>query len=231
MQVKFAPSIGLLAAVCLVAAADEPEPRGKIPQFERYLRGADAKLQVELREKIEVAERANDYIKAVRLCEELLELRRRAQGDDHWQAVIARWELDRRRKIAALPASKQEEWRKVLAGGYEAVRLGQEGKTSAAGELWEAYSNWCAREFGEEHPTTAESYQSRALNLEAQGKYADAQPQYEKVVAYRKKVLGENHPDTAICYVRLALNLNRQYLFNEADRLLRAPGHTAQRAR
>jgi tetratricopeptide (TPR) repeat protein len=66
------------------------------------------------------------------------------------------------------------------------------------------------RLLGEEHPDTAASYSSLAVNLYAQGNYAEAQPLYETALALRRRLLGEEHPDTARSYNSLAMNLYAQ---------------------
>jgi len=57
---------------------------------------------------------------AIRLGEQLLELRVKVQGADHWEVVIQKWELDKDKRIAALSANKRAAWR---AGGPRRGRV------------------------------------------------------------------------------------------------------------
>ncbi|MHB1423289.1 MAG: tetratricopeptide repeat protein [Gemmataceae bacterium] len=70
---------------------------------------------------------------------------------------------------------------------------------------------------GEEHPDTASSYNSLALNLNAQGKYWEAEKGFRNALDVREKILGEEHPDTARSHNSLALNLNAQGKYWEAE--------------
>jgi tetratricopeptide (TPR) repeat protein len=69
---------------------------------------------------------------------------------------------------------------------------------------------------GEEHPDTAQSYNSVALILYSQGKYQEAKEGHLKALAIRRKVLGEEHPDTAQSYNSVALILYAQGKYQEA---------------
>ena len=62
----------------------------------------------------------------------------------------------------------------------------------------------------DDHPATAATYNSLALNLNAQGKYAAAQPLLEKALEIRRRGLGDDHPDTVMSYTSVAFNLQSQ---------------------
>jgi tetratricopeptide (TPR) repeat protein len=49
------------------------------------------------------------------------------------------------------------------------------------------------RVLGEEHPSTAASYNNVASNLNAQGKYEQAEPLLRKGLEINQRVLGEEH--------------------------------------
>ena len=74
---------------------------------------------------------------------------------------------------------------------------------------------------GEEHPSTATSYNNVASNLNAQGRLQEAEPLYRKALEIRERVLGEEHPSTATSYNNVASNLNAQGRLQEAEPLLR----------
>ena len=57
---------------------------------------------------------------------------------------------------------------------------------------------------GEEHPSTATSYNNLAGVYYSQGEYKEAEELYKKALLVREKVLGEEHPDTATSYNNLA---------------------------
>jgi len=92
----------------------------------------------------------------------------------------------------------------------------------AAGEqLWRETLHLVEEKFGEEHPSTAASYNNVAYNLNAQGRYEEAEPLYRKALDIRARVLGEEHPDTAASYNNVASNLNAQGRYEEAEPLYR----------
>src|SRR3954462_4787099 len=106
MRCAFVLTIGS----CFALAADEPTTK---PQSQRMLAGADAKLAEELTDKSDAAARADKYDDVIKLCEELLALRTRVQGADHWETIDEKWTLDAARKVAPLPAEKRAGWWKV----------------------------------------------------------------------------------------------------------------------
>ncbi|MDQ7085764.1 MAG: tetratricopeptide repeat protein [Sulfurovum sp.] len=57
---------------------------------------------------------------------------------------------------------------------------------------------------GEEHPSTATSYNNLAGLYESMGAYEKAEPLYLKALKISEKLLGEEHPSTATSYNNLA---------------------------
>jgi len=57
---------------------------------------------------------------------------------------------------------------------------------------------------GEEHPSTAISYNNLAELYRNIGEYQKAEPLYLKALNIREKILGEEHPSTATSYNNLA---------------------------
>src|SRR4051794_37126526 len=80
-----------LAAVSRLAVAEDHRDRKEpIPQSERMLKGEDAKLAAEYEKKRDELAAAGKRDEALKATEELLALRRRLQGEDHWQTMDAR---------------------------------------------------------------------------------------------------------------------------------------------
>jgi tetratricopeptide (TPR) repeat protein len=91
-----------------------------------------------------------------------------------------------------------------------AGNLQAQGQYAAAAEGFQKALAIFRKVLGEEHPSTAASYNNVAFNLNAQGQYVAAQEGYQKALAIRRKVLGEDHPDTASSYNNVAANLKDQ---------------------
>jgi tetratricopeptide (TPR) repeat protein len=195
--------LGLTLAV--VARGDEPKP-----QWQRLLTDADARKAAELDKRIGELEAADNYVEAIRLQEELLALRTRQQGAEHWQTVNEKWFLAAMQKVAGLPAEKRAGWRQTAQGAAAAGSLEQQAQYGKALALWQEGLKWCREILGQDHPHTATSYNNVAANLNAQGKYAEAEPLYQAALDICRKVLTEDHPQTATSYNNVAFNLNAQ---------------------
>lgn len=219
---QFLCSIFVVVASSAIAAADEPTPSAEQkPQWQRMLQGADAEKAADLQKRIDAAEQADMLDDAVRLHEELLSLRTRAQGADHWQAVYQRLRLDNDRSLAVLNAKQRADWRRALAGGLEARQLQAKTAYSGAEPLFLEVRRLSETYFGEKNISTATAYGSLAGNLYNQEKYGDAQPFFEKALELRHDLFGEKHPYTADSYIALADNFEAQGRYAEAEPLFR----------
>jgi len=207
--------LGLSLAV--VAQGDEPKAgmESKLP-WQRLLTGANAQKAAALEKRIAELEAVDNYAEAIRRREDLLALRMREQGAEHWQTVNEKWALAATKKVAALPAEKRAGWRQAAKGAAGALRLMQQAQDGKALAPWQERLKWCREVLGEDHPHTASTYNNVAVNLGAQGKYAEAGPLYQKALDIHRKALGEEHPDTAASYNNVALNLNAQGKYAEA---------------
>ena len=78
------------------------------------LTGTGARKAIDLEKRIGELEAADNYAEAIRLREELLALRTRLQGGEHWQAVKAKWDLAAMKTVAALPQEKRAGWRQAM---------------------------------------------------------------------------------------------------------------------
>ena len=78
-----------------------------------------------------------------------------------------------------------------------------------------------SRPWAQDHPHTAQSYNSLAETLRAQGKYAEAEAMQRRALAIYLKALGADHPDTASSYNNLALTLHAQGKYAEAEAMHR----------
>ncbi|MCE9531628.1 MAG: tetratricopeptide repeat protein [Planctomycetes bacterium] len=212
----------LILSIVTIGTAEEPKAKTDAkPQYERMLKGEDAKKFQELWAKVSAHQRAGRTDDLLKALDEVVALRSRVQGPDHWETIKLKWLVDRERKIATLPAEKQAGWRNALADNRRAADLESKGRYAQALPLRVACEKWCRDVLGEEHPDTAISYNNVASNLDDQGKAAEAEPLYRKALAINRKVLGEEHPDTATSYNNVAMNLNAQGKAAEAEPLNR----------
>jgi tetratricopeptide (TPR) repeat protein len=201
-------------ALAVVAQADDAKP-----PWQRLLTGDDARKAADLEKRVVELEAADNYAEAIRRHEELLALRTRVQGADHWQTVNQKWYLTATTKVAALTAEKRAGWRQAERDVAAAAGLVQQAQYGKALTLLQERLKWCREVLGENHPLTALNCNNIAFILNAQGKYAEAGPLYQEALDVRRRVLGEEHPDTAQSYNNVAYNLTDQGKFAEAGPL------------
>src|SRR5262249_23688555 len=104
----------LFSVVVAMARADAPKSRtDPKPPWQRLLTGEDAKKAASLQHRIEELENGDQYAEAIKRSEELLALRTKVQGAEHWETIDQKWSLTALKKVAALPAEKRAGWRKA----------------------------------------------------------------------------------------------------------------------
>src|SRR4051812_23965982 len=111
-----------LAAVAGPVAADEVPPRL------RMLQGDDASKAIELAKRSNQLAREEKYAEAIAAAEELLALRRRVQGADHWEAVDARRVVEDLRQSQAMSAEDRAALRKAQQLHQQAQNLFRQGR-------------------------------------------------------------------------------------------------------
>src|SRR5262245_22075068 len=89
----------------LVASAQENKV---IPPYHRVLNPDQAELVAELEKAIHRLTAAVKFAEACQPAEEVLALHREAQGNEHWEAVNARIQLEVVRAVSKRPAAEQK---------------------------------------------------------------------------------------------------------------------------
>jgi tetratricopeptide (TPR) repeat protein len=203
--------LGLLLAWPLTA--EEPKP-----PWQRLLQGDDAKQADKLLARRNELFTAEKYAEAAAAAQELLALRQRVQGKDHWQAADEREQVNVLRRLAKGTAQERADFRRGLTAAAEAQALEAKGRHAQAQPLRERSLALFRELFGEEDLYTTLGANNLAMNLNAQGKYAEAEEGFRKALALRLKLLGEEHPLTTTSYNNLSLNLNAQGKYAEAEK-------------
>ncbi len=96
------------------------------------------------------------------------------------------WPVGLRAQSAALMEAYQQ-------GGA----LYQAGRYDEALPFWKKALELGQREFGPEHPSTANLLNNLAELYRLQGRYAEAEPLHKRSLAIREKALGAEHPNVA----------------------------------
>lgn len=189
-------------------------------QYQRRLNRDDALRADSLQSRADAAEDAQDYPTAIELHEQLLELRTRALGADHWETISEKWAVDLLRRLNELPRAKQIEWRKSLEERHAAGQLRDQGEWDKAEALQSRHLQKCRDVLGEQHPYTARVCNMIANTLKDDRRYVEAQPLFHRALDLNLATLGEAHLETARCYTDLGSNLDGMGRFEEADPLL-----------
>src|SRR5262249_27984002 len=98
------------------------------PPYQRMLQGEDARKAELLEKRIEELSLAGKFLEAAVPAEELLALRKRVQGEDHWEAADAARQVQTLRQAARLPAARQQTLAEVPLAVAKAQELQAQGK-------------------------------------------------------------------------------------------------------
>jgi Tfp pilus assembly protein PilF len=210
--------LGLLAGyAALTTPAATQEPAAARPAWQRVLQGPEAKKAAELQERLDQLEDAGKWEEALRVAEELLQLRQKGQGKDHWEAVDVRWRVQALQAVQRQSKELQQEFAGVSALYRESQALEARGRYREAQPQREKMLDIRRKVLGDRHPHTALSYGAVAFSLQVQGKYAAAEEGVRKALGIFLEVLGTEHPHTAQCYYNLAANLEAQGKYAAAE--------------
>jgi tetratricopeptide (TPR) repeat protein len=212
MTTRWLSGMLVLAAAALVGGA-EPPP------WQRLLQGDDARKAAALDTRIGNLFAAGQFAEAVGPAEEALALRRRVQGDDHWQTANARLLLQAAKEMAALPADARADLQEANRLSGQADALSRQGRPAEAEPLLREALAIDLRVRGEDQRATAQGCNNLALNLDAQGRYAEAEPLHRRALAICRRALPETNRTTLETLVNLATNLDGQGRHAEAQPL------------
>jgi tetratricopeptide (TPR) repeat protein len=217
--------VSISAISCAVAMAQEPRQKDveaeSKPPWRRVLRGDDAGRAEALQKSIDDLQRKGRFAEALAPAREALALRLRVQGEDHWETVNARIEVQTCAQAAGLRPEDQAALAAALRQNDEAMRLAQMERHAEAESFNRQALASRQRTLGVDHPITAWSHNNLAFSLDGQKKFAEAEPHYRKALEIRRGTLGVDHPTTAWSYDNLAANLNEQGRYAEAEPLIR----------
>jgi CHAT domain-containing protein len=205
-----------LVAVLLGVTLHADEPAMTKPQWQRYLPDEQEKKAADLKKQWADLTDTEHLEDALKVAEALAELRCKAQGMDHWQAVSARWDAEGIRRILKLKGAAREDYAGMVPLLKTEALLRKRGRFDQAQPLLEKALDIYRKALGEDHPLTAIAYNNVGMNLNLQGKRAEADKSLSKALDIYRKTVGEDHPDTANCFVSVAMNLAEQRKYVEA---------------
>jgi tetratricopeptide (TPR) repeat protein len=208
---------GVLLLTGLPRAAEPAKEAGAKPPWQRLLQGDEGKKAAKLEQQLIQLQNAGKFEDALHAAEEVLALRTRLQGADHWETVNARTAVTALRQASHAGPEQRAEYAASIVAERQAGTLAVGGRYREARPLFEKVLAVRRKLLGEEHPDTASGYNNLAYILNVQGKYAEAAQTYRKALDIYRKALGEEHPDMALSYHNLCHNLNAQGKYAEAQ--------------
>jgi CHAT domain-containing protein/tetratricopeptide (TPR) repeat protein len=206
------PLLFLFLATTLAPAAAPPN----LPPVWRMLSDSDHRKVTEWQKQSATFVNEGDVARAVKLSRQVYELRKAKQGDDHWQTIDARLELDTLLTLSKQKTAEREAFMKTLQETGTINQLARFGKYDEAINLARRHLLAYEKALGKGHPFVAVASMRLADLFESQGRYFDAAPYLETALRLSLKHFGPDHPTTAGTQSRLAQNLQHRGEFPRA---------------
>jgi tetratricopeptide (TPR) repeat protein len=145
-------------------------------------------------------EQAADFLLAEKVRGEVLVLRIKVFGPQHWRVTDARLAIDHVKKLQLLTPAERADLDRARVLRQDVVDLDTKKRYDDA--LPPARQSLAIREklLGENHPDTAQAINLLGVVLDHQKDYAAALPFFERALAVRIKIQGEEYPTTATVY-------------------------------
>jgi CHAT domain-containing protein/tetratricopeptide (TPR) repeat protein len=185
------------------------------------LKGEDDRRVRTLQQTIEQLKSERKFAEAIEPAREVLAIRRKALGADHWSTDDARHAVDDLERIARLPEEGRRAVSTLVSLGKKFNASKEQGRLSEAESLARSMLEICTRWLGKDHPDTARSYTRVAIVLEMHRKYVEAERLGREARAIWLKSMPNDHPDTVRLNNNLAITLHPQGKFTEAESLFR----------
>ncbi len=117
---------------------------------------------------------------AAQSAREILEIRRRVQGEKHWETIDTKIWAETMARAATLPRDDQMKLAAQLSDAP--TKLHEQGRDAEAEPINREALAVISRLLGSDHPYVAEAAARVGLNLAGQGKYAEAADLHRKAL-------------------------------------------------
>lgn len=226
------PILGSMAALLVVGSTTTAgptqgasrEPTRGVDQpapWLRVLKGEDAHKVAMLETKLHDLEKAGGFAEALEIARQILAIRRRAQGEEHWETVDAQYRVRTCERVAPLAREIQTRLAAAAAQAEEGEKLHDKGRDAQAEPLFRQVVEARREILGEDFPDMAVAYNELGSALMNQGEYAEAESVLQKSLAIRRRLLGEDHPATALGYSELGSLFNAQGRYDDVEDMFR----------
>jgi tetratricopeptide (TPR) repeat protein/CHAT domain-containing protein len=161
-----------------------------------------------------------DFAAARKVRQELLAIRTRLHGGQHWQTTDARLALAYVERLARLPADQRRRLAEADRLHERAMDLARQGKDDQALPLARRGAEVRKELLGEDDPRHAATLYLLGALLGRKGDTARALATTRQAAAILKKTLGETHPSTIACLYNLGRLYQRTGDYIQAEALL-----------
>jgi CHAT domain-containing protein len=144
------------------------------------------------------------FVKAIRVRQEVVRLQERRLGKDHWQTTDARLDLQDSRRLAGMSPEDRAALRQAQAESGRVEQLRQQGRYKEAVQIAVRVLAVVRNVLGEKHPKYALSLNNLANLYQDLGEHGRALPLFLEARDLRRQVQGEKHPDYASSLNNLA---------------------------
>jgi CHAT domain-containing protein/tetratricopeptide (TPR) repeat protein len=189
----------------------------KLPLWQHVLTGDDATTVEALEKRVADLEKKGQFAEAIAPMREVVTIRSRVQGRDHWETIDARLQEQTWTRVSAFAAGVQAELAMAIRKAEEAEALKAKGRYAEAKPLLRDALEVRRRVLGDDQPETAAACDDLATDLRGLGEYAEAESLLREALTIRLRVLGPSHPATASSYGNLAVVVNEQGRYAEAE--------------
>jgi CHAT domain-containing protein len=166
-------------------------------------------------------EQRDDFAAARQARQEVLTLRIKLHGAEHWRVTDARLYLAEVESLSRMTAAQRQQLAEANRLNDEVVAFYRQGRFREAVEKAQQVVEIRKQALGEKHPAYATSLNNLALLYSSQSDYAQAEPLYRQALAIRKQALGANHPFYASSLNNLASLYKSQSNYAQAEPLFR----------
>ena len=166
-------------------------------------------------------EQREDFGSARTAREEVLAIRTKAVGADHWRTSDARRALKNVDVLERLSSDDRRQLIQATLLNGTVVQLRGQGKSREALKPAGQVRDIRQKVLGEQHPDYANSLNNLALLYESLGDSAKAEPLYRQALDINRQVLGEQHPGSATSLNNLAMLYKSRGDFAKAEPLFR----------
>ncbi len=162
-----------------------------------------------------------DLDRASSIRKDLLELKQKALGAEHWQVIDARLALAHIEQLSTMTPAQLQQLAEAANADQQHLQLSQQGRYSDAIPFAQKAADIYRKVLGEEHSPYANSVNNLALLYHRMGDLVHAEPLYRQALELRKETLGEKHPSYATSLNNLGALLEAQKDFEGAEPLMR----------